>query len=95
MARMSKPLSCLAFAAVIIAAPQTVAVAADSIGGQVPMGELPRASSSKTTADHAKYEQLQREFVSGPEVTQACLECHTEAAKQIHKTTHWTLDLGV
>jgi octaheme c-type cytochrome (tetrathionate reductase family) len=29
-------------------------------------------------------------FNSGPEVTQACLKCHTEAAKQVMKTAHWT-----
>jgi octaheme c-type cytochrome (tetrathionate reductase family) len=43
-----------------------------------------------STADHSKFEQLQRDFATGPEVTQACLECHTEAAKQLHKTSHWT-----
>ncbi len=42
------------------------------------------------TADHQQFPELQREFSSGPEVTQACLECHTEAASQIHQTTHWT-----
>ncbi|MEW8584283.1 MAG: cytochrome C, partial [Candidatus Thiodiazotropha sp.] len=42
-----------------------------------------------STADHTKFEALQRTFQSGPEVTKACLECHTEAARQIHKTTHW------
>lgn len=44
----------------------------------------------KSTADHNKFEELQVEFASGPEVTKACLECHTEASKQLHKTTHWT-----
>lgn len=43
-----------------------------------------------TTADHAKFRELQQEFKSGPEVTRACLACHTEAAKQVMKTTHWT-----
>jgi octaheme c-type cytochrome (tetrathionate reductase family) len=43
-----------------------------------------------TTADHSKFKELQGSFNSGPEVTRACLKCHTEAAKQIHKTTHWT-----
>ena len=42
------------------------------------------------TADHSKFEALQKEFKSGPEVTKACLSCHTEAAKQIQKTIHWT-----
>jgi hypothetical protein len=26
---------------------------------------------------------------SGPEVTKACLTCHTEASRQIHQTQHW------
>lgn len=42
-----------------------------------------------TTADHSKYKELQREFSSAPEVTKACLACHTEAAGQIHRTKHW------
>jgi octaheme c-type cytochrome (tetrathionate reductase family) len=48
------------------------------------------ASSAGSTADHSKFDELDRKFNSGPEVTKACLGCHTEAAKQIHKTTHWT-----
>ena len=43
----------------------------------------------KSTADHGKFKALDREFDSGPEVTRACLSCHTEAAKQIHLTQHW------
>ncbi|MET0054414.1 MAG: cytochrome C, partial [Candidatus Thiodiazotropha sp. 6PLUC10] len=45
--------------------------------------------SSNSTADHTKFEALQQNFESGPEVTKACLSCHTEASKQIHKTLHW------
>ncbi|GAB6039913.1 tetrathionate reductase family octaheme c-type cytochrome [Endothiovibrio diazotrophicus] len=44
----------------------------------------------QSTADHSKFEQLQVEFASGPEVTKACLSCHTEAAKQVQHTKHWT-----
>ena len=43
----------------------------------------------KSTSDHTKFKALQRDFDSGPEVTKACLTCHTEAAKQLHKTEHW------
>lgn len=42
-----------------------------------------------TTADHTKFKDLQKPFATGPEVTQACLACHTEAAGQIHRTKHW------
>lgn len=43
-----------------------------------------------TTADHSKFEILQQEFKDPREVTKACLSCHSEAAKQVHKTIHWT-----
>ena len=46
--------------------------------------------ASDSTADHSKFPELQKPFASGPEVTQACLGCHTEAASQLHQTTHWT-----
>jgi len=46
-----------------------------------------------STVDHSKFEQLQKQFKSGPEVTKACLTCHTKAAKQIHKTRHWTWEM--
>lgn len=42
-----------------------------------------------TTADHSKFKELDRSFATGPEVTKACLTCHTEAAGQIHRTKHW------
>lgn len=44
---------------------------------------------ASTTADHSKYKELDKTFKSAPEVTRACLECHTEAARQIQKTKHW------
>jgi len=43
-----------------------------------------------STADHGKFKELQGVFNSGPEVTKACIKCHTEASQQIHKTKHWT-----
>ncbi len=49
----------------------------------------PKPLKLTTTADHTKFKELQREFASGPEVTKACLGCHTEAAGQIHRTKHW------
>ena len=44
------------------------------------------------TADHTKFEALQQEFKSAPEVTKACLSCHTEAATQVHDSIHWKWD---
>lgn len=47
-------------------------------------------AAATSTADHSQFEALDQKFETGPDVTKACLGCHTEAAKQIHKTTHWT-----
>ena len=51
------------------------------------------SKGSLSTADHSKFESLKKPFPDGPAVTRACLECHTEAAKQIHKTSHWTWEV--
>ncbi|SIS52471.1 tetrathionate reductase family octaheme c-type cytochrome [Phaeovulum vinaykumarii] len=45
-----------------------------------------------STADHAKFKELQGPFASGPEVTAACLSCHTEAGDQVMHSLHWTWD---
>jgi len=50
--------------------------------------EDPRASYS--TADHKKFDVLEGPFSSGPEVTRACLSCHTEAGEQVLGSIHWT-----
>jgi octaheme c-type cytochrome (tetrathionate reductase family) len=52
----------------------------------------PPAVKMNSTADHAKFKELQQPFSSGPELTKVCLTCHTEAAKQVHRTKHWTWD---
>ena len=46
-------------------------------------------TSVASTADHSTFEVLDQEFDYAPDVTEACLECHTEASKQMHKTFHW------
>ncbi len=43
-----------------------------------------------STADHSKFDALKKTFKTGPDVTKACLSCHTEAAKQVMATLHWT-----
>jgi len=81
--------ACLALC--LVAAPvlaEEAAPPAVQKGASAPQEVVAKTGSS--TADHGKFEELQREFASGPEVTAACLECHTEAAKQIHSTKHWT-----
>lgn len=47
------------------------------------------SSAFSMTADHSKFEALQRKFKTGPEVTKACISCHTEAPAQIHANIHW------
>lgn len=56
-----------------------------------PLPGTPAAhAKGASTADHSKFKALQQSFASGPEVTRACLSCHTEAASQVHRTKHWT-----
>ncbi len=55
----------------------------------VPLVDMTQ-TEKKSTADHSKFEALQGEFADGPAVTKACLTCHTEAAKQVQHTKHWS-----
>jgi len=55
-----------------------------------PQPKAAAQAGSQTTADHSTFKILQQDFKTGPEVTKACLTCHTEAAKQVHKSKHWT-----
>lgn len=58
------------------------------LGQPATAAELPPVKMN-TTADHTKFKELQQSFATGPDVTKACLSCHTEAAGQIHRTKHW------
>ncbi len=49
-------------------------------------------AAASSTADHGKFSELQKPFKSCEEVTTACLACHTEAARQVMATRHWTWD---
>lgn len=53
-------------------------------------GIAPSQRESSSTADHAKFKELQGPFANGPEVTQACLGCHTEAGKHVRESIHWS-----
>ncbi|MCF4164891.1 tetrathionate reductase family octaheme c-type cytochrome [Zavarzinia compransoris] len=48
------------------------------------------AAPGTSTADHSLFEILQQDFKSGPEVTAACLTCHTEAADHVMDSIHYT-----
>ncbi len=53
-------------------------------------GTAPRTHHKHvSTTDHKAFDQLNRPFKSGQEVTRACLSCHVKASWQIHQTTHW------
>jgi len=44
------------------------------------------------SADHSKFAALKGPFATGPEVTKACLGCHTESGRHFMKNIHWTWD---
>lgn len=66
----------------------TAAVPAPELSAAQALAAAPM--SSKSTADHSKFKELQGPFASGSEVTKVCLSCHTEAGKQVMGTRHWT-----
>src|SRR3990172_7778866 len=73
------------------AAFRTIAVMAAMLMAAAAHGAPDAASAQllKSTSDHSKFKVLQQDFQSGPEVTKACLSCHTEAARQLQLTQHW------
>lgn len=64
-------------------------LAVAGLTGAEPMAAQEAPQISESTADHSKFKELQKEFASGPEVTEACLSCHTEAATQVKHSVHW------
>lgn len=42
-----------------------------------------------SSVDHSKFESLQQDFKTGPDVTEACLECHNGRGKELIQTAHW------
>ena len=56
--------------------------------------DAPRSTTAAgaSTADHTKFEQLKKDFASGPDVTEACLSCHTEADEQVMHSIHFKWD---
>jgi octaheme c-type cytochrome (tetrathionate reductase family) len=41
------------------------------------------------SVNHSELEQLQREFETPQEVTEACISCHTETHKEVIRSAHW------
>ena len=58
--------------------------------GRTMAQQATKAKAPWITTDHTKHEVLKQSFRSGPEVTKACLSCHSEAESQFQKTIHWT-----
>lgn len=85
----------IAAACAVLCLPPSLAKATDispfetMISGQT---KVPQVSDKKpgATADHSKFEALQKPFENGSEVTKACLTCHNEAGHQFMKSIHWT-----
>jgi len=80
----------LIFMLVIFALPCVVLGSTSDIAPGRKMARQATKSKIWITTDHSKHEILKQKFSSGPEVTKACLTCHTESALQFHKTIHWT-----
>ncbi|MGN7613837.1 tetrathionate reductase family octaheme c-type cytochrome [Magnetococcales bacterium HHB-1] len=63
-----------------------------SLGSTASNGGLPSLNPLGTTSstDHSKLKILEGPFENGPDVTRACLTCHTESARHVMTTKHWT-----
>lgn len=48
-------------------------------------------AGTAVAADHSMF--ITGPFGSGPEVTETCLQCHDDAARQVMETSHWTWSL--
>ncbi len=79
-------LVCWSLVPTLFAATET----ADQAPGRTMAQQATKDKEIWITTDHTKLEALKKPFGSGPEVTEACLSCHSEAASQFHETIHWT-----
>ncbi|MHC4580488.1 MAG: tetrathionate reductase family octaheme c-type cytochrome, partial [Planctomycetota bacterium] len=48
------------------------------------------ASPAVAAVNHSLFFQLNKDFQTASEVTEACLTCHSEAGRQVMQTSHWT-----
>lgn len=56
---------------------------------QSPSASAASAATLHLTAIHAKFEQSNAPFITGLDLTKACLGCHTEAGKEVTRSIHW------
>ncbi|MCS6830783.1 MAG: cytochrome C, partial [bacterium] len=56
-----------------------------------PLAELRERYSKERAAsvDHSRFAQLQREFKSPQEVTEACIGCHNGRHVEVMNSNHW------
>ncbi len=47
------------------------------------------ADKDSVSADHTKFQVLQKKFSSPQEVTEACVSCHTGRGKEVKRSSHW------
>lgn len=81
---------CLVFAFVAVSFAQIEVLDENQAPGRALARQATKGKEIWITADHSLHPALQKEFKSGPEVTEACLSCHELAAGQFQKTIHWT-----
>ncbi len=53
-------------------------------------GVLPQSRGRWTPVDHKAFKELAGPFKTPEAVTRACIGCHTQAARQVKTTIHWT-----
>lgn len=73
-----------------LASARTLAAAEAPLEPPIPGEAEEAAERVGSTADHTQFEVLEGPFEDATEVTEACLSCHTEAAKQVQRSIHWT-----
>jgi len=81
---------CLVFAFAAVSFAQIEVLDENQAPGRALARQATKGKEIWITADHSLHPALQKEFKSGPEVTEACLSCHELAAGQFQKTIHWT-----
>ncbi|MDD5391216.1 MAG: tetrathionate reductase family octaheme c-type cytochrome [Gallionellaceae bacterium] len=84
-------LGLVALPALASTAPAVAPTVATAVAPAAAPAALPASKpATLSTADHSKFKVLQQPFAAGPDVTEACLTCHNDAAKQVQHTKHWT-----
>ncbi len=89
---MTKPLFKRAAMVFLVAIfwPAMILAAGDAAQDTGPMPPpKPPAIPTDSTADHSSFPVLQQSFASGPDVTKACLTCHTQADDQLMHSIHF------